>query len=213
MISFAPAPVLGRHAALVACMVALQACSAAGAAMTPEAATARAQALLQPGQAAAQKAQASPRDSFIVRRAEPLKPDQVGQFHIRFDRAYEGVPVEGGDIIVHLMPDGTLSGVTTSLAAPLNLPTVTARMARNEALSLALASFRKKGRDASSSAELRVAAGTHITPTPTLAWRVEVQGTYCQNPSRMHYWFDAQSGRLINQHDEQESAVPMTCKD
>jgi Zn-dependent metalloprotease len=185
----------------------------AAAAMTPEAATARAQALLQPGQPAAQQAQASPRDTFIVRQSGPLKPDPMGQFHIRLDRAYQGVPVAGGDVIVHLMPDGTLNNVTTTLSAPLNLATVTPRMPRDTALAQALAVFRKKGREDSTSAELMVAAWTMIAPAPTLTWRIEVVGTYCQHPSRMQYWFDAQSGQLLHQHDEQESLVPMTCTD
>jgi Zn-dependent metalloprotease len=202
---------VGWRAALPLMGVVVQACSGAHA-MTPEAATARAQALLQPGRPAAQQAQASPRDTFVLRQSGPLQADQVGQFHIRFDRAHQGVPVLGGDIIVHLRPDGSLVNVTSSLPAPLNLPTVVPRVPQGEALSQALAAFRKKGRETSSQALLMVAAWTHIAPTPTLAWRVEVIGTYCKNPSRMHYWFDAQSGALLNQHDEQESAVPMTCK-
>lgn len=206
---------LSRTASAVfslACAVVVQACSGA-ASTTSDVAIARAQALLQPGQPAALQAQAAPRDTFIVRRTEPLKPDQVGQFHIRFDRAYQGVPVAGGDIIVHLMPDGTLTNVTSMLTAPLDLPTVTPRMQRDEALSQALESFRKKGREATTSAELTVAAWTLVAPAPTLTWRVEVVGTYCQHPSRMQYWFDALSGQLLNQHDEQESALPMTCQE
>lgn len=210
MASF-PTRTPGWPATLAVCAIGLQACTGASAAMTADAATTRAQALLQPGQPAAQQAFASPGDTFIARRAEPLKPDQMGQFHVRFDRAHQGVPVDGGDIIVHLMPDGALNGVVTSLSAPLKLPTVTPRMARDDALAQGLAAFRKKGRDASSSAELRVAAASHIAAEPTLVWRVEVQGSYCNHPSRMQYWFDAQSSRLLSQHDEQESAVPMTC--
>jgi zinc metalloprotease ZmpA len=206
---------LSRTASAVfalACAVAAQACCSATS-TTSDAAIARAQALLQPGQPAALQAHASARDTFTVRRAEPLKPDQVGQFHIRFDRAYQGVPVAGGDIIVHLMPDGTLTNVTTTLSAPLNLATVTPRMQREQALSQALESFRKKGREDSTNVELMVAAWTMIAPAPTLTWRVEVVGAYCQHPSRMQYWFDAMSGQLLNRHDEQESLVPMTCKD
>jgi len=206
---------LSRTASAVfslACAIAVQACSAATS--TPsDVAIARAQALLQPGQPAARQAQASAHDTFTVRRAEPLKPDQVGQFHIRFDRAYQGVPVAGGDIIVHLMPDGALTNVTTTLSAPVNLATVTPQMQREQALSQALESFRKKGREDSTSAELVVAAWTMIAPAPTLTWRVEVVGSYCQHPSRMQYWFDAMSGRLLHRHDEQESALPMTCAD
>lgn len=202
---------LPRHPPIALALAALTQIACAQTASGPEAAAAAAQALLEPGQAAAAMAQGSAFDSFTRRQTEPLKPDPLGGYHLRFDRSHRGVPVLGGDIIVHLRPDGSLERVTTTLAEPLALPSVTPQMGRDEALQRSLDAFHTKGRESSSTALLTIAAWPHIAPVPTLAWRVELVGSYCGHPSRMQYWYDAQSGALLDQHDEQESAVPMRC--
>lgn len=196
-----------------ACWIAAFAAGTASAASldSPDAAAAAAQALLEPGQQAAALAQASVFDSFTRRQDEPLKPDPLGGYHLRFDRSHRGVPVVGGDIVVHLRPDGTLDRVTNGLSGPLALPSATPRMARDDALQRSLDAFRAKGRETSSAALLVIAAWPHIAPVPTLAWRVELVGHHCGHPSRMQYWYDANSGALLDQHDEQESMVPMAC--
>lgn len=188
-------------------------CSAATAAPidSPEAAASAAQALLEPGQPAAAMARASVFDGFTRRQAEPLKPDARGDYHLRFDRTHRGVPVMGGDIIVHLRADGTLDGVTSTLTEPLALASVTPRWPREAAQARALDAFRDKGRDEGATTTLMVAAWTTIAPRPTLAWQVEVQGSYCGHPSRMQYWFDAGTGALLQRWEGLNSAVPWTC--
>ena len=178
-------------------------------AMTPDAATARAQALLQSGQPAAQQAQASPRDTYIVRRAEPLKPDEAGQFHVRFDRAYQGVPVLGGDIIVHLMPDGALNGVTTTLTQPLALASTTPAIDRAQAQGRALEMFRRDGKDESSTVELVI--DTPSGEPAALVWLVKVSGSRCRQPSLMHYFIDAQTGALARKYEGLNTGLPIRC--
>lgn len=101
-------------------------------------------------------AKASAFDQFTQRRTGPLKPGQRSDYHVRFDRSYQGVPVVGGDIIVHLLSDGTLEGVTSSLQEPLVLPTAKPRIDSAVVLAQSLDRFRQRGRDASSKLDLVV---------------------------------------------------------
>ena len=51
---------------------------------------------------------------------------------MRFDRSYKGLPVLGGDVIVHSAANGQFKEASVGLEAPLNLstsPSVTAQRA------------------------------------------------------------------------------------
>ncbi|HEY1117522.1 MAG TPA: hypothetical protein VGE43_07445, partial [Acidimicrobiales bacterium] len=64
--------------------------------------------------------------------------DGDGTTHVRIDRTYRGLPVLGGDLVVHQAPDGTWEGADQTLAAPLDLP-VTAELPAAAAVRAALA--------------------------------------------------------------------------
>lgn len=179
-------------------------------AMTSEAAATRAQQLLQPGEPAARQAQASPHDTFVLRRAEPLKPDPAGEFHVRFDRTYQGLPVTGGDIIVHLAADGRLTGVTTTLTQPVALPSTKPTIDREQALRLATERFRREGQVGSSSAELLVDTQRE-PPSASLAWLAQVSGMRCGQTSLMHYLIDARTGALLRRYEGRPSPIPLRC--
>jgi zinc metalloprotease ZmpA len=179
---------------------------------SPEWAERTAKALLQPGQAGAVLAKASPLDAFVRRQSGPLQADATGEYHLRFDRSYQGIPVHGGDIIVHLRRDGTVSDVTGAPDKPLSLPTTTPGVERRVALAQALTEFRAQGQVESSHAELVVETWAQIPGAPLLAWRVEINGTRCDHPSQMRYIFDAASGLWLYQFDAQVSAVPFECR-
>ena len=53
-----------------------------------------------------------PDDAFVVRDVI-VEPD--GREHVRFDRTYRGLPVVGGDLVVHDGPAGALEGVSHEL--------------------------------------------------------------------------------------------------
>jgi Zn-dependent metalloprotease len=182
-------------------------------AMTPDAAVARAQALLQPGQPAAQQALASRGDTFVVRQSGPLQPDEDGATHIRFDRLHQGVPVLGGDIIVHLTSPGALDHVTTSLKQPVSLPSVNPAIGRDEALATALQAFRTQGKDASSTIERAIDTkpDPETAQAAMLVWLAKVEGRRCGQPSWMHYFVDAKSGVVLRQYEGLNSLAPIHC--
>lgn len=52
-----------------------------------------------------------------------VKVDKDGTRHVHFDRLHRGLPVLGGDVIVHSTPDGALRETSLSLKKPLCPPT------------------------------------------------------------------------------------------
>lgn len=147
------------------------------------------------------------------RQSGPLLADAAGSYHLRFDRTHQGVPVEGADIIVHILPDGSLDRVTTTLNAAMQLPSVTPGVDRASVEQKAVERFRRSGQGGSAQSELVISAVAGLDATPRLAWLVKVRGTRCGQPSWMHYLFDAGSGVLVRQHEAQESLVRITCSE
>lgn len=200
-----------RRSALAAATLAAMA-PAWGQALDAATAVDVAHALLQPGQAAAQMANASPLDAFVARAEAPAQTDAVGETHTRFDRTHQGIPVHGGDVIVHFGKDGALTRVTQMLTAPLNLPSVTPSVDRAVAMNLAAERFRLEGKVRSSSAELIIETQAEMVGKPALVWLVKVKGTRCQQPSWMHYLIDAFNGKVRAQYEGQHSFAPIECR-
>ncbi len=197
---------------LTTCVAGLaMACAAHSATLAPAQAEAAARALLAPGQPAAVQAHATPQDDFVRRQSGPLQADAAGMYHLRFDRTHQSVPVDGGDIIVHLRPDGSLDGVTTTLNAPLQITSVKPGVERGAVEQKALERFHRSGQGGSVQAELVISAVNGLDTTPKLAWLVKVRGSRCGQPSWMHYLFDAAHGALVREHEAQESLVPIAC--
>ncbi|MBJ7359900.1 MAG: hypothetical protein JHD21_21290, partial [Nocardioides sp.] len=64
--------------------------------------------------------------------------DRSGATHVRLDRTYRGLPVVGGDLVVHQGADGGWLGVSQTLRKPLRLSTAP-RLAAPRATKKALA--------------------------------------------------------------------------
>ncbi|WP_144123917.1 M4 family metallopeptidase [Catellatospora sichuanensis] len=114
-------------AAVLLCGSAVALTAPAQAAGSPEdAAIARAQELIRLNPAAVRAAEG---DRYEVFRAAVTR---TGSAHVRFTRLFQGLPVVGGDFVVHVAPDGALDGVSVSLDRPVAVgtePRVTAGQA------------------------------------------------------------------------------------
>src|SRR3954452_22000723 len=64
--------------------------------------------------------------------------DADGSTHVRFDRTHDGLPVLGGDLVVHLAGDDSLRGVSATQRKPLQV-NQTATVTREEAARAAFA--------------------------------------------------------------------------
>ncbi|GAB2985603.1 M4 family metallopeptidase [Nocardioides montaniterrae] len=132
--------------------------------------------------------------------------DADGATHVRMARTYQGLPVEGGDLVVHRGADDSWKGVSQTLAAPLDL-SVTPRVSASAATAAALvrtgAARDVAGIKAHGTPELVVDA---LAATPRLAYRVTTGGVHADGtPSRLITYVDASSGRVISREETIET--------
>lgn len=161
-------------------------------------ATVRAAALANgPAAAAVRRADA---DAFIARN---MQVDANGTEHVRFQRTYRGLPVIGGDFVMHSR-NGKLTGVSQTLktaARPGIAPQVSSARAITEAGARFGTAFNGTPRS-----RLVVYA---LGKSPVLAHEVTFSGIKRdQTPTDMHYFIDARNGGLLNAWDTVNTAGP-----
>ena len=162
-------------------------------------AAARAQALLQSGSVRMLKRDAA--DRFVAR---DVVAGHKGNQHVRFSRTYRGLPVIGGDFVVHSR-NGVVDSVTQTLDTT-SRPTIVPSIGRRQAIAKAGTHFDALSRK-SRGAQLVVYARGDITPV--LAYDVRLAGFKTdQTPTDMHYIVDAHSGQLLDQWDDIHTAGP-----
>jgi Zn-dependent metalloprotease len=136
--------------------------------------------------------------------ARSVVVDRDGTADVRFDRRYKGLPVYGGDIVVHLRPDGSyasLDPATPAVGAVSTTPSVVASRAA------AVSRSRLQGKVTSVSApRLAIQAAGR---SAALVWETVVSGVRAdQTPSRLHVLVDARKGQVVGTRDEISSFLP-----
>lgn len=134
-------------------------------------------------------------------RVVDLIVDRNGASHARMTRTYEGLPVLGGDIVVHQSADGTWQGTSQTLAG---VPTETdPTIAAAEAQRIAAApGTRVRGR-----AVLAVEA-RHGTRRPRLAWVVPTEGRRSDgSPTRQKVSVDAGTGEVLLRDETYKTTI------
>ena len=138
-------------------------------------------------------------DGFVVRDVI-VEPD--GREHVRFDRTYRGLPVVGGDLVVHDGPGGTLEGVSHELTARLSvgsIPTLSEEQAVVRAANEVAGTVRTE------TARLVLHA---LEGAIRLAYEVVVAGVQPDGgPSEMHVFVDAHSGEVLEQWEGIETSA------
>ncbi|MFS8136622.1 MAG: M4 family metallopeptidase [Thermomonas sp.] len=129
--------------------------------------------------------------------------DADGTEHVRFQRTYRGLPVIGGDFVLHSR-NGQVSNVSQTLktaARPATMP----RINSDQAIVEAGAHFGSRFIGAPASRLVIYARGA----SPVLAHEVTLNGIKAdQTPTEMHYFVDARSGKILEQWDGIETARP-----
>lgn len=127
-----------------------------------------------------------------------------GEKHVRMSRTFRGLPVIGGDVVLH-MRNGSVSSVTQTLATtqrPTTIPSIKAR----QALSTADKLFDARSRRPPSARLVIYARGE--TP-PVLAYQVRYTGIKSdQTPTDMRYIVNAHTGEVLDQWDTVQTARP-----
>ncbi|MEU9065499.1 M4 family metallopeptidase [Streptomyces sp. NPDC048306] len=140
--------------------------------------------------------------------ARDVVVDQDGTQHVRYDRTYRGLPVLGGDFVVHLAPDGDFRGADRATDAALSLPTVTPKLSAPKAADLAANALRAANpgellKRLTAKPELVVDA---LHGAPKLAWRTNaVALDSLGNPVARTVLTDAGTGARIDAWDAIES--------
>ena len=131
---------------------------------------------------------------FERHEVRAVQVDADGTEHVRLQRRYQGLPVIGGDLIVH-GKRGRLQGVQTSLKSELKLA-AKPRLGAEEALVVAGAEF---GTGFGSLPEASLVVYARGGRAPRLAWQVRFQGV---NPDStfadMSYIVDAMRGVVLD---------------
>jgi len=166
--------------------------SPALAATAPEAAIEHARAALQARPALVL---ASREDRFIARDAIV---DADGSEHVRFERSYAGLPVIGGDFVLHQRA-GKPASASMALRSVL-APDLRAELAAGDAILVARAAFGVEPELAPQADRVVYARGP---AQPRLAWRVHLQG----GDSDETLIVAAQDGRLLDRWSNNESAA------
>jgi len=150
----------------------------------------RAQGLIDGHGAAVQRADA---DAFVAARTIV---DANGTEHARFDRTYRGLPVIGGDVVVH-SKNGQFKSASLTLKTA-GRPDVTPQLSADQAIVEAGTAFGTGFNGVPAASLVVYARGAK----PVLAYEVVMSGTKAdQTPTDMHYFVDAKSGKILDKWD------------
>lgn len=139
-------------------------------------------------------------DAFDVR---DVIVDANGVEHVRYQRSYNGLPVIGGDFVVHSR-DTKLSGFSQTLGSAAR-PGLRSKLSSDEAIVEAGVEFNRAFIGAPSARTVVYARGK----APVLAHEVVFKGIKAdQTPTEMHYFVDANSGKILDAWDSIQTAKP-----
>lgn len=128
--------------------------------------------------------------------------DNDGTEHVRYNRSYKGLPVIGGDLVVH-SKGGNLKSMTQWLNN-MTRPGLGAKVKADDAIVAAGVDF-GGGFDGKPTARKVIYA---MYSKPTLAWEVVMKGTRSdQTFTEMHYFVDANSGAVLDAWDMVHTAA------
>ncbi|MFM9609692.1 M4 family metallopeptidase [Streptomyces niveiscabiei] len=136
------------------------------------------------------------KEALVVR---DVVKDVDGTTHTRYERTYAGLPVLGGDLVVHQTPTGAEKGVTKATSATIKVATLTPKVtpASAEKQAVGLAKAAGSADTAADNAPRKVIwAGNGSAPT--LAFETVVGGLQDDGtPNELHVITDAATGKKL----------------
>ncbi|MFJ8201135.1 M4 family metallopeptidase [Streptomyces sp. NPDC096152] len=143
--------------------------------------------------------------------AKDVVKDVDGTLHTRYERTYAGLPVLGGDLIVHTSEAGRTEGVTRAAKSAIKVaslkPQIAAAKAEKQALSVARAAGSEK--TAADSAPRKViwaGKGTPVLAYETVVGGLQDDGT----PNELHVITDAATGKKLYEYQGIETGTGKT---
>ncbi|WP_438828531.1 M4 family metallopeptidase [Streptomyces hesseae] len=144
------------------------------------------------------------KEKLVVR---DVVKDADGTVHTRYERTYEGLPVLGGDLVVHQKKSGArdvTKATDAKIAVPSTTPSLAPAAAKKSALSVA-ASEKTAKADAGSAPRkvIWAAQGKPVLAYETVVTGVQKDGT----PSKLHVITDANTGEKLFQDEAIETGT------
>ncbi|MEU5899386.1 MULTISPECIES: M4 family metallopeptidase [Streptomyces] len=134
------------------------------------------------------------KEKLVVR---DVVKDADGTTHTRYERTYDGLPVLGGDLVVHTAKSGKVKSVTKATKASVKVASTDAKLGKSSVAKAAESTAaRAKTTKADAQAPRKViwaASGKPVLAYETVVTGMQKDGT----PSRLHVITDATTGKKL----------------
>ncbi|MGG2458810.1 M4 family metallopeptidase [Streptomyces sp. RGM 3693] len=155
--------------------------------------------------ATARHLQLGAKEKLVVKDVEK---DVDGTTHTRYERTYEGLPVLGGDLVVHATKAGALKSTTKALKKALTVASTTAKVAPAAAETKAVSAAKSLGSTKTAADQAPRKVVWAADGTPRLAWETLVGGLQDDGtPNQLHVITDATTGAKIFQYQGIENGI------
>lgn len=124
--------------------------------------------------------------------------DADGTTHTRYERTYDGLPVLGGDLVIHESKSGKTEGVTRATKADIKVTDVTPDIAKSAAEKQALKAAQAEGSKKSAADKAPRKVIWAASGKPALAYETVVGGfQHDGTPQELHVITDATTGEKL----------------
>ncbi|WP_306322958.1 MULTISPECIES: M4 family metallopeptidase [unclassified Streptomyces] len=140
--------------------------------------------------------------------ARDVVKDADGTVHTRYERTYDGLPVLGGDLVVHTAKNGDLKGSTKARKGSVAVASTDAASSTTAAKKSAKSAAGDSVKGATADSVRKVVWAADASAAPTLAYETVVKGTQRDGtPSELHVITDAASGKVIYKYQAIENGT------
>ncbi|MEG8277928.1 M4 family metallopeptidase [Streptomyces sp. AHA2] len=148
------------------------------------------------------------REELVVK---DVVKDADGTVHTRYERTYAGLPVLGGDLVVHTSRSGAAQGVTRATKAAIKVaslkPVIAAAKAEKQAVTLAEAAGSERTEPESAPRKvIWAASGEPVLAYETVVGGLQEDGT----PNELHVITDAATGKKLYEYQAIETGTGNT---
>ncbi|WP_030676176.1 M4 family metallopeptidase [Streptomyces sp. NRRL B-1347] len=145
------------------------------------------------------------KEKLVVR---DVVKDRDGTTHTRYERTYAGLPVLGGDLVVHTAKDGSVKGVSKATKAAIKVASTDAKLAPKSVAAAAKSTAAKTGDTAKADPRAPRKVIWAADGKPTLAFETVVTGVQKDGtPSELHVITDAATGKKLYQYQAIETGT------
>ncbi|MFE9992313.1 M4 family metallopeptidase [Streptomyces sp. NPDC005381] len=145
------------------------------------------------------------KEKLVVR---DVVKDADGTVHTRYERTYNGLPVLGGDLVVHETKAGKTEGVTKATKAAIKVSSLKAAVTTAKAEKQALTAAKDAGSDKTAADQAPRKVIWAATGKPILAYETVVGGLQDDGtPNELHVITDAATGKKLYEYQGIETGT------